>query len=86
MKKKRKPAESEPSGEPEILLDRVIAVRAPANLAKLAANVPLHPEIQRFLNDAFAAANAAHESVPRRARTRQNKKVPARPPARRKRS
>jgi hypothetical protein len=68
MKKKVKRVQSKPTGEPEILLDRAIAVRAPANFAELAANDPLDPEIQRFLNDALAAANASNEDPPRRRR------------------
>lgn len=84
MKKKRRRIESKPLGEPEILLTRVIAVRAPANFAELAAKDALDPEIQRFLNDAFATANEANQPVPRRTRslrkkgTRQTPKRPRR--------
>jgi hypothetical protein len=85
MKKKRKRTESKPLGEPETLLDRAIAVRAPANFAELAAKDPLDPEILRFLNDALAAANAEREPAPRRTRS-SRKKATRRPPRRQGRS
>jgi hypothetical protein len=60
----------------------MIAVKAPANFSKLAAEDPLHPEIQRFLNAALAAANDAREPVVHRVRSSKQKSAPKQPRSR----